>query len=682
VTTQAISAHEAMSTHALPGAGLPQMNLPARLDALAQLVRIGSTRTGRDAQGDGFSPELISESEALLRRAGERLRLSASHTVIALAGGTGSGKSSLFNALSGANFSPAGVTRPTTRHVHACVWGMQGAAPLLDWLGVQRRHRYARASALDAGEAALTGLLLLDLPDHDSVVTASMAAVDRLSKLADMLIWVLDPQKYADDAVHRRYLIPLAGHASVITVVLNQIDLLSPDQISDCESDLRRLLDSEGLADSQLLPVSARTGAGLDELQAVLVNAVSARQAASERIAADIDSVLGGFAEHAGGPAPGDREPVMLTAPGGSGAATDPPVAEAEAAADGQGPDGAADAARAGQADPGEARPPWEDATLDGTEGHDVAGAGRSGGAPPWETDQDNRTPAPSRPPWEDATPDGRRDDAGDPDPVALVPAGPAAELNDAFARAAGLSAVTDAMQGVREAQAIRYVGWPLARLARWRQGRDPVRGLRAGGPHGEARSIAAAAAGQAQQSDIDNAITGFADEVGGQLPEPWSRTVRDAARFGAADAQSALGAAVREALPSASNVTGWWRLVLFWQWLLVALAIAGLAWIGVIAALVSHKHLSALVSDSSLIPWLAVMVVAILLLGWLTSSGCQNMVLLAADRERDHADQMMRERVRAVARDLVLVPTGREIHEYERFRRELVIAHGGNRPT
>jgi len=168
-----------------------------------------------------------------LRRSGERLRLSAAHTVVAIAGGTGSGKSTLFNALSGASFSPSGVTRPTTKHVHACVWGMQGAAPLLDWLGVQRRHRYAQASVLDAGESDLDGLPLLDLPDHDSVVTASLATVDRLTKLADMLIWVLDPQKYADDSVHSRYLIPLAGHADVITVVLNQTDLLTPEQIND-----------------------------------------------------------------------------------------------------------------------------------------------------------------------------------------------------------------------------------------------------------------------------------------------------------------------------------------------------------------------------------------------------------------------------------------------------------------
>ena len=164
--------------------------------------------------------------------------MSATHTVVALAGGTGSGKSSLFNTLSGATFSPTGVTRPTTRHSHACVWGMEGAAPLLDWLGVQRRHRYARASALDHGETGLHGLLLLDLPDHDSVVSGSAALVDRLVKLADMLVWVLDPLKYADAAVHQRYLVPLAGHSAVTTVVLNQSDTLSPEEHDDCAAGL------------------------------------------------------------------------------------------------------------------------------------------------------------------------------------------------------------------------------------------------------------------------------------------------------------------------------------------------------------------------------------------------------------------------------------------------------------
>ena len=300
-----------MTANTIGVTGLGHSRLPARLASLTELTRIAAGRTG----SEGFSQELLTDAETLLRRSGERMRMSASHTVVALAGGTGSGKSSLFNALAGASFSPAGVMRPTTKHLHACVWGMEGAAPLLDWLSVQRRHRYARASALDEGEALLTGLLLLDLPDHDSVVTGSAAMVDRLVKLADMLVWVLDPLKYADASVHQRYLVPLAGHAAVTTVVLNQADTLTSDQVADCAADLRRLLDAEGLLETPVLVTSAVTGAGLGELRRTLAAAVAARRAASDRIAADIDALLERFAVYAGDSVPGWLPPAAPAAP-------------------------------------------------------------------------------------------------------------------------------------------------------------------------------------------------------------------------------------------------------------------------------------------------------------------------------------------------------------------------------
>jgi len=604
-----------VTTHAVPGVGLPYLNLPERLDALAELARIGAAR--------GIDPALIADSDALLRRSGERLRLSAAHTVVAIAGGTGSGKSTLFNALSGASFSPSGVTRPTTKHVHACVWGMQGAAPLLDWLGVQRRHRYARASVLDAGESDLDGLLLLDLPDHDSVVTASLATVDRLTKLADMLIWVLDPQKYADDSVHSRYLIPLAGHADVITVVLNQTDLLTPEQINDCESDLRRLLDSEGLDGAQLLPVSARTGAGLEDLRNTLVRAVSLNHAASERIAADIEATLARFDPYDGGP-----------------------LATVVAVSD------ASDASASASED---AVPP----------------------RPPWEIDPAELKGPPSRPPWEDdAAANGQR--PSEPDWAASVPPQAAAELAGAFARTAGITAICDAVQGAREARAARYVAWPLGKIGHWRRRGDPLRGLSSAGQATGPRAIARAA-GQPRQSDIDNAVTTFASQVSDPLPEPWDKATRDAARSRAADVPAALSAAVQDGLPERDRVTGWWPLAVAWQWLLILGMIAGVVWIGIIA--VHHRHgsgASPLFTDTSLLPWLAVMVVALGLLGWLTASGAQNIVLLGADREREAIEVHLRAQASAVAHDLILVPAGQELTEYERFRHQLALARGG----
>jgi len=55
------------------GAGLSN-----RLNALARLVQIGSARAGQE----GFDARLLADAEALLARAGERLRLSAHHTIV------------------------------------------------------------------------------------------------------------------------------------------------------------------------------------------------------------------------------------------------------------------------------------------------------------------------------------------------------------------------------------------------------------------------------------------------------------------------------------------------------------------------------------------------------------------------------------------------------------------------
>lgn len=277
--------------------GLSAASLSERLTALARLVQIGSAR----ARAEGFSRELLQESEDLLVRAGERLRMSAEHTVVVFAGGTGSGKSSLFNRLAGADFSPVGMVRPVTRTPHACVWDMEGAGPLLDWIGVQARNRYDRSSALDEGERGLTGLVLIDLPDHDSVLADRPHGVDRLVSLADLMVWVLDPQKYADAAVHSRYLVPMAGHSGVMAVVLNQADLLAPDQVDDCVADLQRLLDAEGLHETRILVTSAATGAGIEELRTLLTDAVSARRSMVERISADVDALAQRFTPYGGG---------------------------------------------------------------------------------------------------------------------------------------------------------------------------------------------------------------------------------------------------------------------------------------------------------------------------------------------------------------------------------------------
>ena len=258
-------------------------DLPMMLTALDEAIE------ALDGRAD---PKALTRARSVRGRAGERLLLSGEHTVVALAGSTGSGKSSLFNALSGADLSPVSVRRPTTAKAHACVWGVEGAAPLVQWLGVPRRQTAWQHGAVVEDQPELDGLILLDLPDHDSTVLDHRLEVDRLIELVDLLVWVVDPQKYADEAVHERYLRRLAGHAAVTVVLLNQIDTLNPFAAAACVADLARLVELDGLRRANVLTSSARTGAGLDDLRAVFAAAVTRRQAGNDRLVADLESVV------------------------------------------------------------------------------------------------------------------------------------------------------------------------------------------------------------------------------------------------------------------------------------------------------------------------------------------------------------------------------------------------------
>jgi hypothetical protein len=80
------------------------------------------------------------------------------------------------------------------------------------------------------------------------------------------------------------------------------------------------------------------------------------------------------------------------------------------------------------------------------------------------------------------------------------------------------------------------------------------------------------------------------------------------------------------------------------------------------------------------LIPWLLLMALAMLVLGYVTAVSCRNLAVTAAGRERETAERAMLDRVTAVTRELVLQPAGREIAQYERFRQELAVAAGPRR--
>ena len=244
--------------------------LDRRLAALATAAELAEGRL------DGDSLERARE---VIRRAGERLGFGTEATVVALAGPTGAGKSTLFNALAGRELARVSVRRPTTAAATAAIWGEHPHA-LLDWLDVGTRH------SVDG--ARRDGLVLIDLPDFDSVERSHRLEADRLIGLVDLLVWVVDPQKYADASLHDAYLRPLRSHSDAMAVVLNQSDRLTRRDLARCEADLERLLKQDGIPGVPVLAVSAANADGLAALDELLDERVARRRAAITRLSGDV----------------------------------------------------------------------------------------------------------------------------------------------------------------------------------------------------------------------------------------------------------------------------------------------------------------------------------------------------------------------------------------------------------
>ena len=255
----------------------------------AEALATGATalEAALETGGSELPASAVAAARSIVVKVRERTALVGGHTVVALAGATGSGKSTLFNALVGSNVATVGARRPTTSTPSAATWGPEPVGELLDWLQVSTRHDVTPDSAPPV-VGSLDGLVLLDLPDFDSREVANRAEAERVLGLVDLFVWVTDPQKYADSRLHDDYVAALSSHDAVMLVVLNQVDLLTPAEAEQCMADLRRLLERDGIRNVSVLPTSARTGEGVDALRQRLVNTVTGRDAARSRLAADV----------------------------------------------------------------------------------------------------------------------------------------------------------------------------------------------------------------------------------------------------------------------------------------------------------------------------------------------------------------------------------------------------------
>jgi GTP-binding protein EngB required for normal cell division len=237
----------------------------------------------RDAAAAAREIGLVEEAdraEAVLERAREREGFSGAAYVLALAGGTGVGKSALLNALAGHTISAVRAVRPTTGQPIAWVADARRdeLTPLLAWFDVRRVATHA--------DEKLSGVAILDLPDVDSVRTEHRATVDALLPRIDAVAWVLDPEKYDDARLHA-YLRGMAAHAARLRFILNKADRITEGQQAELVEDLRRRLSESGIPEARIDVVSAESGAGIDALRDDLAREADAKAIVAAKLMTD-----------------------------------------------------------------------------------------------------------------------------------------------------------------------------------------------------------------------------------------------------------------------------------------------------------------------------------------------------------------------------------------------------------
>ncbi|MFF0307140.1 GTPase [Streptosporangium sp. NPDC004379] len=640
------------------------VSLDDRLDALAEAADLADGR---------LAPVAVAGARSVVARAGVRRSLSVDHTAVALAGATGSGKSSLFNLLSGTTLATVGVTRPTTSAAQAALWEGAGAGPLLDWLEIPRRHEVdagATGDAVTGGWASgeVPGLVLLDLPDHDSIEAAHRLEVDRLVELVDLLVWVLDPQKYADAAVHDRYLRPLSRHRDVTVVVLNQIDRLSPAAVERCLKDLRRLLDDDGLTGVPLVAVSARTGEGVDELRSLLVSRVASRRSWAARLAADVGTASDALALASSGAGLHDGESVMAGGAPYGGSAPGPGAAARErrsgsGATAGKETSGPGSAARDGTPGPGATTRP-----------------GGGGAGPAFGVVRDAGASAV-----------GQVEVAPPPEVPLDDLAGP---LTGALSQAAGVPTVVAAVAKSHRHRSVAATGWPPTRWIR-RLRPDPLRRLRLGTPVPSSTREAGATPGEGggpvgrtsipvtsavQRSRMDTAVREAAGTASEGLPEPWAAAVRQAARSRADELEDGLDRAVATTSLGASGRPAWWKAAGLAQWLVLLVALSGALWLLGLIVLDYLRLPRPYMPTAGELPWPTALLLGGVLLGLVTALLCRVAAWLGGRRRARRASRALRASVGQVAREFVLDPVGEELTRYRRFAEVITVARGTSR--
>lgn len=181
----------------------------------------------------GERQALLADSQKLL----DRLNALSGQVLLAgILGGTGVGKSTIMNALAGAEIASTSHRRPNTDRVLLYRHEDAELPPSLPKTTVPWHEVVHRAEGVRQ-------IVLCDLPDFDSFAGEHRERVFRFLEHLDVLVFVTSPEKYADRSLYA-FLEGVPKARPNFYFVLNKVDLLFPGE--DLEPGYRQL---EGLTD-------------------------------------------------------------------------------------------------------------------------------------------------------------------------------------------------------------------------------------------------------------------------------------------------------------------------------------------------------------------------------------------------------------------------------------------------
>jgi energy-coupling factor transporter ATP-binding protein EcfA2 len=180
--------------------------------------------------------------------------------LVLLLGPTGAGKSSLLNAIAGAEVSRAGVLRPTTRE--AILYASEGDAKQI--LSGTRLKLVAADRIVHAvAPASSSGVAVIDAPDIDSVERDNRLLADILLEASDLCVFVTTATRYAD-LVPWQVLRRAQERGLPLVVIINRIPADERDR-GVVLADARRLFSEAGMReDDETLDLIAVSEGELD----------------------------------------------------------------------------------------------------------------------------------------------------------------------------------------------------------------------------------------------------------------------------------------------------------------------------------------------------------------------------------------------------------------------------------